>query len=201
MLSASSYDNTAYSVTRLSKDIKRGKLPQDYHVVLDEGYVCSQQEMTPYKGRNLTREQDVFNYYLSRNRQVIERAFGILIQRWGVFWRPLRVSMIHRDLVIRVACKLHNICVEDFGECIVHTVQRDTVPQFMRDCDHQVGDIRYPRWLRVPIFDTTRNYGQGHRSDLERCDHRTEWTNIIRNDRSLKRPTTSRGYKLKRYSV
>jgi hypothetical protein len=66
-------------VTQLSKDIKVGKLPKQYHVVLDEAYPCSEQEMSPWKGRNLSVEKDAFNYYLSLNHQVIERAFGILV--------------------------------------------------------------------------------------------------------------------------
>ena len=81
---SSSGDNTAYLVTQLSKDIKAGLLPKEYHVVFDEAYVCTDQEMSPYPGRNLNAHKDAFNYYLSLNRQVIERAFGILVQRWGI---------------------------------------------------------------------------------------------------------------------
>ena len=92
-LCSSTNDNTSYIVKQLSKDIKAGKLPQQYHVVLDEAYPCLEQEMSPWKGQNLSVEKDAFNYYLSLNRQVIERAFGILVQRWGIFWRPLRLSM------------------------------------------------------------------------------------------------------------
>ena len=68
-------------------------------MVLDEAYPCTEQEMSPWKGRNLPPEKDAFNYYSSLNRQVIERAFGILVQRWGIFWRPLRVSMHNRGVV------------------------------------------------------------------------------------------------------
>ncbi len=84
-LCSSTNDNTTYIVTQLSKDIKAGKLPSKYHVVLDEAYPCTDQEMSPWKGRNLSVEEDACNYYLSLNRQVIERAFGLLVQRWGIF--------------------------------------------------------------------------------------------------------------------
>jgi len=114
-LCSSSHGNTAYIVTQLFKDIKEGMLPSTYHVVLDEAYTCTEQEMSPWKGRKLSPEKDAFNYYLSLCRRVIERAFGILVQRWRIFWRQLRVSMDHRAVLIRVACKLHNICFDDFG--------------------------------------------------------------------------------------
>jgi hypothetical protein len=49
-LCSSTNDNTSYIVMQLSKDIKVGKSPQQYHVVLDEAYPCLEQEMSPWKG-------------------------------------------------------------------------------------------------------------------------------------------------------
>jgi hypothetical protein len=46
----STHDSTAYIVTQLSKDNKSGRLPKTYHVVLDESYPCTEQEMSPWKG-------------------------------------------------------------------------------------------------------------------------------------------------------
>ena len=111
-LCSSTNDNTSYIVTQLSKDIKAGLLPEQYHVVLDEAYPCTVQEMSPWKGRNLSVERDAFNYYSSLNRQVIERAFGILVQRWGIFWRIFRFSFDRWPLVVLVCMKLHNLCID-----------------------------------------------------------------------------------------
>jgi hypothetical protein len=52
-LCSSTNHKTTYIVTQLSKDIKAGKLLHQYHVVLDEAYPCTKQEMSPWKGRNL----------------------------------------------------------------------------------------------------------------------------------------------------
>jgi hypothetical protein len=84
-LCSSTDDNTTYIVTQLLKNIKTGHLPSKCHVVLDEAYPCTEQEMSLWKGRNLPVHKDTFNYYLSLNRQVTERAFGLLVQRWGIF--------------------------------------------------------------------------------------------------------------------
>ncbi len=84
-LCSSTNDNTCYIVMQLSKDIKAGQLPPQYHVVLDVSYPCMGQEMSPWEGRNLSVEKNAFNYYLSLNCEVIEQAFGILVQRWGIF--------------------------------------------------------------------------------------------------------------------
>lgn len=45
---ASTDDGTAYSVTGLHAEIRAGRLRSDCHVVLDEGYTCTDQELTPW---------------------------------------------------------------------------------------------------------------------------------------------------------
>jgi hypothetical protein len=141
-LCSSTNDNTSYIVTQLSKDIKAGLLLEQYHVVLDEAYPCTVQEMSPWKGRNLAVEKDAFNYYSSLNRQVIERAFGILVQRWGIFWRPLRVSMHNHGVVVRVACRVHNVCVAEFWEKLMQSISRGAVQGFEAETDHQQNEAR-----------------------------------------------------------
>ena len=99
-LCASSHDGTMYSVSEVANAIKDGRLPKWAHVVFDEAYVCRAQELSPYKRRNLDLYQDSFNYHLSLHRQVVERAFGILVQCWGLFLRPLRVAFKKIPLLI-----------------------------------------------------------------------------------------------------
>jgi hypothetical protein len=112
---ASTHDGTAYVLTGIAEIIRQGKLNPRWHIVLDEAYKCSEQELSPWKGKQLSPEKDVFNYYLSLHRQVIERAFGILVARWGIFWRPLKFHQVEVELIVQVCCKLHNICVDAFG--------------------------------------------------------------------------------------
>ena len=186
-LCSSTNDNTTYIVTQLSKDIKAGALDKKYHVVLDEAYPCTEQEMSPWKGRNLPAEKDAFNYYLSLNRQVIERAFGVLVQRWGIFWRPLKLSMHNRGVAIRVACRLHNVCIKDVGGKAVKPVTRGSVPGFEHETDRQPGDDQAGFFHFTDGTAVTR----GYRSDQEACLHRDIWTNSIK-DLGLARPVYSK---------
>jgi len=151
------------------------KLHSDFNVVLDEGYPCSDQEMSPWKGRALSAEKDAFNYYLSLQRQCIERAFGILVQRWGIFWRPLRVGFISRGLVIRVACKLHNICIDQHSLTCPETMTNGIgrVYGFGSTCDHQDGDEL------EPIKTDGTGMSKGYRSDLEKCPRRLDLTTSL----------------------
>lgn len=54
----------------------------------------------------------VFNNILSSQRITIERAFGILVRRWGILWRPIAFSLCKVSKIVRVCAMLHNICVD-----------------------------------------------------------------------------------------
>lgn len=153
---SSTHDSTAYLLSDLSDAIKGGRLPSWAHVVLDEAYPCKGQEISPYKGRALDEYQDSFNYHLSLHRQVIERAFGLLVARWGIFWRPLRVDFDKIPVIIRVCCKLHNICIDRFGLANPEVTRKDQRP----------GDV-----ADVSLTDGT-GMTRGSRTDLARSDHR-----------------------------
>jgi hypothetical protein len=123
-LCASSHDATAYILTSLKTAIDDCRLPFDYHIVLDEAYRCTEQELSPWRGRKINEDKDTFNYFLSLNRQVVERAFGILVGRWGIFWRPLRFATDKITLLLRVLAS----CTIFASMHLVKSLAR-TVPQ------------------------------------------------------------------------
>ena len=55
--------------------------------------------MKPFPGTKLDESQRIYNYRLSRARQTIENAFGILSANWRIFRRPIRAST---DLVEKI---------------------------------------------------------------------------------------------------
>jgi hypothetical protein len=164
-MASSTHDHTAYIASNVSVAIKGGKLPTWAHIVLDEAYPNTEQELSPYRGRNLDLWSDSFNYHLSLHRQCVERAFGILVQRWGVFWRALRVAYRRIPLVIRVACKLHNFLTDRNGIEEKIEIAR--------------GDVQYGDMASALFTDGTGG-GRGRRSDLEDCERRTSMTERLR---------------------
>lgn len=166
-LCSSSHDSMAFSSSNVFHAINNGFLHESFHVVLDEAYICRGQFLTPYKGKNLPVDKDTFNYYLSMNRQVIERAFGILVRRWGIFWRPLRCSMDLIPLIIRVCCKLHNICVDRFTANQQLATYHRNIPSFP-DSDFQADS------MPTTLFTDGVEVGQGYRADLEVCQKRED---------------------------
>ena len=80
----STHDITCWENSALYAAIRDGKLDSRFFVIGDEAFTNLQQVLSPYSGRGLGRWKDAFNYWLSHSRQSIERAFGMLVMRWGI---------------------------------------------------------------------------------------------------------------------
>jgi hypothetical protein len=155
--SGSTNDVVAWDISLVKNMIDDGNLPRKYYIVGDEAFCNTGQVLVPWSGRGLDTWKDSFNFHLSSMRQNIECAFGILTQRWGIFWRPLRCSFNRWTLVITVCAKLHNFCI-DMGEG-----RGNDVPMRVNE-DHETGDrnVLYDNGndddviLARPIGDTRR---------------------------------------------
>lgn len=125
----SAHDASAFAMSDLGKALTSGKLPAQFHVAGDEAFVASNSLLTPWPGRELPRDKDAFKFFHSRQRQAIECAFEILVQRWGILWRSLRVALKRWSKIVVVCCKLHNLCLtESVPEVNVVDFDRDTDP-------------------------------------------------------------------------
>lgn len=129
----SSNDWTAYLSSAMSSRV--GDLPHGYYLLGDAAYPLSNQLLTPYPGRGLSPEYDSFNFHLSQLRVKVEQSFGILVSRWGILWRPLRVAFKRRPKLIQALFHLHNFCIDEgspeisiLDETIVSGHRRPTMP-------------------------------------------------------------------------
>jgi len=98
-------DGGVFAACSLNKALEKNKLmlphlratvntasTSPYHFVADDALPLRDIIMKPYSGRNLTSEQNIFNYRLSRARRVVENAFGILANRFRIF-----LSTVHLE--------------------------------------------------------------------------------------------------------
>jgi len=82
--SGSTNDIVAWNNSQLCKAVEHDKcLPPEYFFIGDEAFTNHNQFLIPWRGRGLDKYKDSFNYWLSHSRQIVERSFGMLTQRWG----------------------------------------------------------------------------------------------------------------------
>ena len=79
-----------------------------YVIVADDAFALKPYMLKPYGQRNLTPDKRIFNYRLSRARRVVESAFGIMSQRFGVFGKPIALEPEKVKVIVHTACCLHN---------------------------------------------------------------------------------------------
>lgn len=109
----STNDCIAWEQCALANAIHSGKLLPEYFIIGDEAFSCTNQILTPYPGRGIGIWRDSYNYWLSHSRQCIERAFGMLTMRFGIFWRKFTFSLERWSQVTITCMKLHNLCMDN----------------------------------------------------------------------------------------
>lgn len=127
MWPGSTNDITAYRQSALYIE-QMADLPPEFFLALDEAYksVKDGQHITPFSGADIESAESrdmvevaeamrAFNKLFCSDRITIERAFGQLVRRWGVLWSALpRRRLKEIALLLRVAVKLHNLCVDEW---------------------------------------------------------------------------------------
>ena len=113
------HDSAAFLFTSLGARVDKGHgaggIPEPFYFGGDAAYKSGEAFAVPVAGAHVGSEEDNCNYVHSQFRSTIERAFGALIRRFGVFWRPLNYDMKLNLLIIRAAVRLHNICMNRKG--------------------------------------------------------------------------------------
>ena len=130
------HDSLAWDATGMGQRIKRGDLPSPFFINGDAAFSLSNSMITPSGDAAL----DDFDYHQSSNRMPIECAFGILVRRWGIFWRPLSVRFDRRAALVGACMRLHNFCID-------HNLSEDTY------MENGLGLVQPGRWEVAPIFD------------------------------------------------
>ena len=74
---------------KLSEDDERS-LP--FFLLGDEIFPLKKWLMRSYPGKNVSDEEQIYNYQHSRARRCIGNAFGILTASWRIFHKPIRAT-------------------------------------------------------------------------------------------------------------
>nr|CAI5858519.1 unnamed protein product [Callosobruchus analis] len=81
-----------------------------YVIVADEAFPLKRFLMRPYprSARRLSESERIFNYRLSRSRNTVENAFGILASVWRIYQTPLECRIDLAEKIILATVVLHN---------------------------------------------------------------------------------------------
>ncbi|XP_065678237.1 uncharacterized protein LOC136093200 [Hydra vulgaris] len=77
-------------------------------LVADDIFALKPLLMKPFSGKNLTIEERIFNYQLSRTRRTIKNSFGNMVAKWRIFRRPIKAAPKNIENIIKAAICLHN---------------------------------------------------------------------------------------------
>lgn len=108
-------DYLAWTTSDVGRELTEGgsKLVAPEHTIAGDNAFCENETMaTPIPGRSVSLEEDAYNFYLSQIRITIERAFGILVHRWGILRRPLSMSILKVPALVMCLLRLHNFCID-----------------------------------------------------------------------------------------
>lgn len=76
---------------------------------LRAGFFLEERLLTPYPGKGLREEYDLFNFYLSQQRIAVEQSFGFIVQTWGILWKPLRSAFAARERIQRALQRMTEV--------------------------------------------------------------------------------------------
>ncbi len=106
------HDAKAWSFSALACTIAGGGLFQGFYLLGDAAYRGCRQILTPFVGSRITTTESIFSFYHSSLRMVVEWAFGMLVNRWAILQRPLKVSLKKDPRIIEYCMCLHNVIVD-----------------------------------------------------------------------------------------
>lgn len=113
------FDNSILKRKIISKELHlpepkglsgRADIVVPYVFVGDAAFPLMENLMRPYPHKKVidSYRNKVFNYRLSRARQTVECAFGILSSRFRIFLRPFEMKVETADKIVMASCVLHN---------------------------------------------------------------------------------------------
>lgn len=131
------HDSPAFRYSNLGMKLYDDELPAPFFFNGDNAFSLHRSMMVPGVGM----AWDDYNYVQSSARMPIEQAWGEVVRRWGVLWRPLSCEFNRRASVIAACIRLHNICVD-------HRI----AVQY-QEVNGLVYDSARKTWVRPPRFD------------------------------------------------
>lgn len=119
-----------------------------YHVLVgDEAFALKSYLVRPFPYRQARTDirKSNYNIRLCRARRVVENAFGILAQKWRIFYRPIETKITTTILTIKTACILHNFLLSKQPDDVFSEYLQPPEPQLNAFMNNQNDTRRATR--------------------------------------------------------
>jgi hypothetical protein len=95
------------------KNLPGQNVPAPYVIIGDEAFALKRYLMRPFPYRQARgdKPKENYNYHFCRAIRVAENAFGILAQKWRIYYRPMEVNVEAAKVIVRTTCMIHNILI------------------------------------------------------------------------------------------
>ena len=163
----STHDASAFALSSFCERWSAQCGSKAWYIAADAAYPISENIVTPWQGRNLDPFEDSFNFHFSGgNRNVIERAFGLLVRRWGILSKKIEFPL-HRVPQIVVTCaSLHNFLINSHRDLPSEQAKRPAAYQNLGWTSFRLG--------------MSKATGIRRRPGREVCQRRVEMTSALR---------------------
>lgn len=78
----------------------------------DEAFALEENVLKPFPQKSLNYERRIYNYRLSRARNVVENAFGLIANRFRILQTSINVNPNDTNYIVLAICTLHNFLIK-----------------------------------------------------------------------------------------
>lgn len=95
--------------------------PVPFVIAADAAFPLSTHILKPFPFRQMSKEQSIFNYRLSRARRVVENVFGILANRFRILLTTIPLQPEKARNIVEACVALHNFLREETNSANINS--------------------------------------------------------------------------------
>ncbi|XP_017472696.1 PREDICTED: putative nuclease HARBI1 isoform X1 [Rhagoletis zephyria] len=95
--------------------------PMPFVIIADDAFPLKPYILKPFSYREQVMSHKIFNYRLSRARNVVENVFGICAARFRILRRPMDVKPENAKTIVLAICVIHNFLISRNSSYLTRT--------------------------------------------------------------------------------